>query len=120
MAYIIGNIITFNCLKDEFQFILLDPVMEPIPEGLKILYFVNNLVWTAAKKFGKFGNRKIGAGSDIDPAFYDRIQGRIRDITLNGTGADIGSSFFNSFSKFMKTPPFYIFYPYIIGKTIEN
>lgn len=110
MAHIPGNIITFNCLKDEFQFILLDPVMELIPEGLKILYFVNNLVWTAAEKFGKFGNRKIGAGSDIDPAFYNWIQGRIRDTTLNGTAADIDSSFFNSFSKFMKAPLFHILY----------
>ena len=85
------------CLNLQNHYILLDPVMELIPEGLKILYFVNNLVWTAAEKFGKFGNRKIGAGSDIDPAFYNRIQGRIRDTTLNGTAADIDSSFFQLF-----------------------
>jgi hypothetical protein len=117
VPHIGGNIIAFDDFKNAFQFIGFDTVMKIITESLKIFFFIYDFIRSIAEKTGQFCYCEIGTGSDINPAFNNRIERCIGNITLDRAGPNIGFPFFNSFSKFiiMASFPFHFSFFNIIG-----
>ena len=99
MPHIGGNIIAFDDFKNAFQFIDFDTVMKIITESLKIFFFIYDFIRSIAEKTGQFCYCEIGTGSDINPAFNNRIERCIGNITLDRAGPNIGFPFLQFFFK---------------------